>query len=146
MTENPFASPQLIEEETVEVKLVSVDGDLAKRQAPPVSLQLAWLLGVVLLPIKFISLLVFGPCGVLMIAALVGMLVYLLKPRRWVWPAALVFFLFDAAFLAIGIAAAIHFGLLMVAIVVVVGVTLCLIICGCLFQRSAWDYYHRTTT
>ncbi len=144
--DNPFASPQTIEEESFEAQVVLADGELPKRDPPPSSIVLAWILGVALCPIKFISLTAIGPCGLLMIAPLIGILGYLLTRRRWVWPAAIAFFVIDAGLLGFGVWAAIQFNLLPVAVAQLVGVTFCLVICGCLLQRSAVDYYYRPAT
>lgn len=144
--DNPFASPQTLEEETFQAQVVPVDSELPKPDPPPSPLVLAWILGVALFPIKFISLAAIGPCGLLMIPPLLGILGYLLTRNPWIRPLAIVFFLADAGLLGLGVVAAIHFGILPVAITQLIGVTFCAIICVCLFQRSASDYYHRPAT
>ncbi|PQO32378.1 hypothetical protein DTL21_19345 [Bremerella cremea] len=141
--ENPFASPQVIEEDPYDAHIVGADGETIIRNPPPNSLVLAWILGVALCPIKFISLAALGPCGLIMIAPLMGVLGYMLTPRRWVMPFAVAFFLADAGLLGIGILTARS---PTVALVMLIGVIFCLINCGCLFQRSALDYYHRPAT
>ncbi|PQO36624.1 hypothetical protein [Blastopirellula marina] len=123
-----------------------VEGELPKPDPPPSSLVLAWMLGVALFPIKFISLTAIGPCGLLMMPPLLGILGYLLTRNRWIRPLAIVFFLADAGLLSLGVVAAIHFGILAVAVAELIGVTICAIICACLFQRSASDYYYRPAT
>lgn len=144
--DNPFASPQTIEEAAIEAQVVPVEGGLPKPDPPPGPLVLAWVLGVALFPIKFISLAAIGPCSLLMIPPLLGILGYLLTRTPWIRPLAIAFFLVDAGLLSLGIFAAIHFGILGVAVVELIGVTFCGIICACLFQRTVSDYYYRPAT
>ena len=138
--DNPFASPVGLDEVEIEAQVVPDPQTSKKRPPTPDSILLAWMMGLVLCPVQIICL---GFVGIFLVIPLVGMLAYLPTRSKWVWSAAIVFFLIEAVVLGLAALGTLSIGMLPIAGILVISVLLCLAIIGCLCQRSARDHYHR---
>ncbi|PQO46225.1 hypothetical protein [Blastopirellula marina] len=140
-SDNPFASPQGLDEEEINAQLVP-DPQTSKKQPPtPDSILMAWMLGVVLIPMQIVC---FSFFGLVLIAPLFCLLAYLPTRARWVWSTAIVFFLVEVLLLGATVVLSLGISISTITIVLVISVALCLMIIACLCRRSAWEHYHRT--
>lgn len=139
--ENPFASPQGLDEVEIEAQVVPDPAKREKRPRTPDSILLAWMMGLVLCPVQIICL---SFLGIFLVIPLIGILAYLPTRTRKVWSAAIVFFLIEAIVLGLAALGTLSMGMLPIATILVISVMLCLAIIGCLCQRSAREHYHRT--